>query len=423
MRSHPLLDQIARAGVRLGLDRVRELLRAMGEPHRAYPVVHIAGTNGKGSVSTYVTEALVAAGYRTGTTLSPHVEQVNERFLLDGKLVDDGTLTAVFEAIDRERADWSLRHRQTEGVPLTYFEFVTCAAFLLFADRRVDVAVAEVGLGGRLDATNVVSPAVTAVTHIGLDHTEVLGGTLAEIAAEKAGIFKRGVPVVVGQVPAEAREVLEQRARGLGCPCWLPGRHLARERRRGAWSFSTPEGQLTDVRLGMEGVHQGANAMVAVGVLHALRRQGFLIPDEAIRAGLERARLPGRLERLSDRVVADGAHNADGVRALAAWLADQPRPESGRVLLWGMSDGHAIESILPLLPHVDEVVTTRCAHPRAVDPLALAQAIQALDPDVLLAAGESIEQTLPELLEEDAEIVVAGSLFVAGAARSLLRNP
>ncbi|MBN2801201.1 MAG: bifunctional folylpolyglutamate synthase/dihydrofolate synthase [Deltaproteobacteria bacterium] len=416
MRSHPILDQLGELGVRLGLDRIKAFLQVLGEPQFACPVVHVAGTNGKGSVSAYVTEALVAAGYRVGTTVSPHLEAINERVMINGLPVDDPTLTEAIEAIDRARWDWA-RSFGMESAPLTYFEFITCVAFHVFATQQVDVAVVEVGLGGRLDATNVVRPVVTAITQIGLDHTEVLGDTYEAIAVEKAGILKAGVPLILGTMPGEARAAIERRATAMGCPTWYPGRHLLREQRKEGWILTTPEGRLEQVTLAMPGAHQGSNALVALGVLHALRRQGFHLSDDAIRAGLSRARMPGRVEVLREGLIADGSHNLDGTRALAAWLATRPRP-GRRILLWGMGEGRdAAEIIAPLLPLVDEVVTTRCRHPKARDPMELAHALQELD--IVLAAGDAIETTLPEVFVEADETVVAGSLFVAGAARAI----
>lgn len=419
MRSHPLLDQLGEQGVRLGLERIGAFLAALGEPQHAAPVVHVAGTNGKGSVCAFVTAALVRSGYRVGTTLSPHVEEVNERIQLDGYPVDDGTLIEAIEAVDRARWEWA-RSSGVEGVPLTYFEFMTAAAFLTFARRQVDVAVVEVGLGGRLDATNVVRPLVCAFPSIGLDHTGELGASISEIAGEKASILKRGSSAVIGPMAPEARKVFEDRARFLGVALWRPGAELRREQRKGRWSFATPGGTLTEVALGLRGSHQGSNALVALGVLHQLRQRGFLIPDEAIRAGFAEAFVAGRIEEVAPGLFADGAHNPDGSRALAAWLADRPRPSS-RILLFGMGeDRDPLQVIAPLLPHFDEVVTTRCRHPKARDPLELALALQ--DLDVVLSAGGPIEETLPEVYAEAEETVVAGSLFIAGAARSLARS-
>lgn len=419
MKSHPVLDQLAERGVKLGLDRMRQLLTELGDPQLAVPTVHIAGTNGKGSVSTYVTNALVAAGYHTGTYLSPHLEHVNERLLLDGRPIDDASLIDAIEALDRVRVDWG----QLAGLgpsALTWFEFFTALAFQVFAARRVDVGVVEVGLGGRLDATNVIQPLAAAITSIGLDHTEVLGPTIAGIAAEKAGILKPGLPCAVGPVSPEALEVIRDRAARVGATLWTCGGQLRRERRGDSWILATPDGQLPPVRLQMPGAHQGANAVVALGVLHLLRRQGLPITDEAIAAGLEATRVPGRIERVLPRLVLDGSHNPEGTAALAAWLAEQPRPAS-RILVFGMGEDREPADVLgPLLRHFDEVVLTACHHPKALQPRALAARLGEVD--VVLSDGGTPEQCLPEVLADADEVVVAGSLYLVGEVRELVTS-
>ncbi len=419
MKGHPVLDQLATAGVRLGIERIGSFLLELGEPHRVAPVVHVAGTNGKGSVCAFVTAALVAAGYRVGTTISPHLEEVNERVLIDGAPVDDPTLVEAIEAVDRARWEWA-RKAGISGIPLTYFEFLIAVAFWVFARRRVEVMVVEVGMGGRLDATNVVHPAVCAIPHIGLDHQAELGATIGLIAGEKAGILKRGVPAVIGGLPTEAREVFEAVALRLGVPLWKPGAHLRREQRRdGRWSFSTPAGGLAEVQLGLEGAHQGGNALVAYGALMLLRQQGFLLPDEAIRRGFSTAWIGGRLETVAPDLLVDGAHNEDGARALAAYLQGRAR-KSPRILLFGMGEGRDAAAVLrPLLPVVDEVVTTAGSHFKARDPMELASSLA--DLDVVLSAAGPIEDALPEVYAEAGETVVAGSLYLVGAVKALVR--
>lgn len=421
MRSHPVLEALAKAGVRLGLDRVHSFLDLLGEPHLCAPAVHVAGTNGKGSVCTYVTSALVEAGYRVGTTISPHVEEVNERIQIDGKPLSDTEFADIIEQTDRARRDFiELSGLTSGGEPLTYFEFVTCAAFLAFAQAKVDVMVVEVGMGGRLDATNVVRPAVCAIPTIGLDHMAELGPDIASIAGEKAGIVKRGVPVVTGPLLPEAKAVFESVCARQGAKLWMPPQLRREQHKDGRWSFSTPLGQIGPVALGMSGVHQGINALVAVSALHQLRAQGFVLPDAAIASGLQRAFIAVRLERLLPGLVADGAHNPDGTKALAAWLEKQPRPKS-RILLFGMGEDRTPADVIkPLVRLFDEIVTTRSSHPKARDPEDLALAIEGMHP--LVSAGGPIEEILPEVYAEADETVVAGSLFVAGAARSLVRG-
>lgn len=423
MRTHPVLDGLAMTGVRLGLERIRTFLGVLEEPHLCAPAIHIAGTNGKGSTCGFVTQALVEAGYRVGTTTSPHLESLNERVAIDGVPIDDGTLTEAIEHVDRARWSWA-RTAGIKGTPLTYFEFMVAVAFQVFAWRQVDVMVVEVGLGGRLDATNVVQPVVTAVTSIGLDHTDVLGEDLATIAGEKAGILKRGVPVAIGPMAPAAREVIVARASSLGCPSWAPGLSMRKEiRRNGTVNLATPAGTLEGLTLGLRGAHQSSNALVALAILHHLRNQGFLVPDDAIRSGFAHAHVPGRLEQLLPGLVADGAHNPAGTTALAEWLAHRPCA-GARILLFGMGEGrNAVDLVRPLLPHVDEIVTTSCAHPKAMDPMNLANLLaDAFGEEAVISAGGAIEETLPEVYEEAHETVVCGSLFLAGAARSMVSD-
>ena len=420
MITHPVLTQLAMYGVKLGLGRMETFLRTLGEPHLAYPVVHIAGTNGKGSVAAMVTSALIEGGYHVGTMLSPHVEALNERIQIDGTPIDDSSLDQLIGEIDRARTDWVQATSGNESL-LTYFEFVTAAGFLHFARRQVNVAVIEVGLGGRLDATNVVKPLVCAITSIGIDHTEQLGEDPADIAREKAGIVKPRVPLVIGPTSEVVREVLARQARMRHAPMWKPGSDLRREQRRDRWSFSTPVGTVSDVKLGLRGDHQAANATVALGVLHMLRKQGFLLTDDHIRRGFAKAFLPGRLEVPLPRLVLDGAHNIDGVTALAQWLKKyRPKPNL-RILIWGMGrQRDPMKIIAPLLPLVDEVVTTRCGHPKAWDPVELALHMAELE--ITISAGGDIEETLPEVYREADETIVAGSLFLAGAARVVVNG-
>lgn len=416
MRTHPVLSRLAMQGMKLGLERVREFLQILGEPHLQYAVVHVGGTNGKGSTVAMVARALEDAGYTVGAYHSPHTSDINERIWIDGNPIDDISLADLLEELDRARIEWA----STAGIkeePLTYFELITCVAFLAFARAGVNIAVIEVGMGGRLDATNVCQPTVVGVTSVGFDHMDDLGNTLEAIATEKAGIFKRGIPAVIGPMEDEATDVFERHAIGLGCPLWKPGSELMRSKRGTTWTLATPQGTI-ETHLGLRGRHQGANAVVALGLLHQLRNQGFPVPDDAIMSGFARAWMPGRLEELRPGLWVDGAHNRAGTEALARFLSKRERPPL-RILLWGMGVGRdPLDIVEPLLPHVDELVTTRCAHPKARDPYDLAVELQ--DAAVVLSAGGTIEETLPEVVFEAAEVIVAGSLYLAGAVRDLV---
>lgn len=417
MRDHPVLADLARFGVKLGLDRMGSFLEAAGAPHRVHPVVHVAGTNGKGSVVAMVESVLRAQGLRVGVTTSPHLEDLNERIRVDGQDVSDDVIEEGIAALVAVREAWAA-HAGVEGDhALTYFELVTALAFWVFAREDLDVVVVEVGLGGRLDATNVVDPLVSVIASVGLDHTEQLGSDLASIAAEKAGIVKPGRPVVTGPLRAPALRVVRSIAADRGAP-FHPHGEAWRMRVSGEGLLSWRMGEQTyrDLEVGLDGEHQLENAGVALAALHLLP-EGLRPSEESVRAGLAAVRHPGRLEWLSERLLLDCAHNADGAARLAAYLAGRPR-DARRTLLLGMSSDKDPRSLLvTLAPQVDRVLTTCCAHPRAMEPGELAAALVDVDLPVLPAGP--IEEALPRALDGEGLVLVAGSVFLAGAVRSL----
>jgi len=411
MITHPLLTERAGSGIRLGLDAVAAFLDAAGVP-RSGPYVHVAGTNGKGSTCAMVEAMLRHAGFHTGLTMSPHLEHVQERVRIDGVPMDDAAFDALLcatDALARQHVP------ATGGPPLTYFEFVIAAALLAFEEQGCDARVVEVGLGGRLDATNVVHPAITAITHIGRDHVDRLGSDLAGIAREKAGIFEPGVPAVVGPLVPEALPAVEAHAQALGVPLWRVGQEIQLDVPSAGW-VQTPVGAVELPPLALAGVHQRTNAAVAVGLAHGLRQQGWHLPDASIQWGLAHAVHAGRMERLLPHVLADGAHNAAGATALAASLD----PGLSRVLVFGMNEGRDPQTLLgPLLPVVSEVWITACAHPKAMDARALAEAVGEVGKPVRVF--DRAEDVAPVIADHNGEVVVAGSLYVVGALRGLLR--
>lgn len=416
MRTHPVLSQLAGRGIRLGLEDTEAFLKHLGSPHLATRVVHVAGTNGKGSTCTVVTRALVAAGHKVGTFTSPHLEHVNERLRIDGIPIGDDDLHAAITALDEQRRAWA-EAQGMEEPPLTYFEFVTVLAFQVFAQQQVDVMVIEVGLGGRLDSTNVVQPVATAITSIGLDHVDKLGDNLRSIAFEKAGIFKPGASITVGPVDEDAAAVIGQRAAEVGVEPWWVGTQVQFESVDDGFVWRSPEGSVGPVRPAMAGHHQVENAAVAVGILHQCRKAGLAVADEDIAEGISQGVLAGRAERLAEGVWGDGAHNDAGARALAGVLAELPR-EGRRILLFGAGgDRDPNVLIRPLLDQVDEVWLTRCAHPHALSPEELEGRIDL--PLPVQVAGD-VEEALPRVREAADQVIVAGSLYLVGAVRELL---
>lgn len=422
MITHPLLSELARFGVRLGLDRMRGFLVHLGSPHRAAPVVHVAGTNGKGSVVRMVGSILRAQGLRVGEYTSPHLQRINERIVVDGREISDPVLSSLLAETDSARRAWV--HEQLNGLcepneALTYFEMMTAVAFQHFAAEGVDVAVVEVGLGGRLDATNVVDPAVTVISSVGIDHTAQLGPDLASIASEKAGIIKPGRPVVVGALPREAMRVIRSLAADRAAPLLELETDFRMAEQDGALSWSQGAHAYRELAVALAGGHQLQNASVAIAAVHQLPlelRPGY----EAIRAGLSQVRHAGRLETLAPGVVVDCAHNGESAARLADWLQARPRTAGQRrTLLLGMSaDKDPRSVVVCLAPHIDRVLTTHCSHPRALSAGDLAEQIIGVDLPVLPAGP--IEQALPLARSGGDDVVVAGSVFLAGAVRDLL---
>ena len=419
MTEHPLLSRLSRFGVRLGLERMRSFLHFLGDPHLRCPVVHVAGTNGKGSVVRMVAHILGHAGYRVATTISPHLQAVNERITVGGEDIADADLTALLNELSEARTAWAEANPELGVDPdaaLTYFELVTAAFFLHTARSGADVAVVEVGMGGRLDATNVVSPLVSVITSISLDHTEQLGDDIASIAAEKAGIIKPGAPVVVGPLAPAALSVIRAIAHERGALLLRPEAEYRVNPRGSTFSWSCGERSLTGLSVALAGDHQIENAGVALTAVATLA-EVLPVSDEAMRQGLLTVRHPGRLERLAPNLLVDCAHNPDGAWRLAAYLRTLPWDQP-RTLLFGMSGDKDTRSVLgALAPYVDKVVTTRGSHVRAADPAELARRVEGCS--VPIEIGGPIEVALPAALAGGGLVIVAGSVFLAGAAREL----
>ena len=397
------LFSLEQFGIKFGLDSIRALLARLGNPQQAFRSIHIAGTNGKGSVTAMVDAALRAAGHRSARFTSPHLIDLSERFVIDGRPVgrDDMRRAAddIRRAIESAVADGTL------AAAPTFFEATTAMAFDLFRRAQVEFAVVEVGLGGRLDSTNVIDPVVTAITSIDFDHQRYLGDTLAAIAGEKAGIIKPGVPVIVGEVAPEAMAVIAATARSRGAEL-IRSDAAARD--------------YGPIALGLAGAHQAANAQVAMRVLEALERRGVAIGRDAIVDGLTHVAWPGRLDRRrlpgGAHVLLDAAHNPAGAAALASYLRTlrDEDPVKPALVFGAMRDKDVGGMLTLLLPEVDRVFVTRPSNPRAADPDELASRIRAI------ARGRPIEIVSPPAAAVEAAartsrlVVVAGSIFLLG---------
>lgn len=410
---------------RFGLEAIEALLERLGHPERALSAIHLAGSKGKGSTALLVEALLLELGESVGTYTSPHLQRWTERFRLAGREVAGPDLARV---VSQLRPHVDAMRRQDASLWPSFFDATTAAAFLLFAEAGVDRAVLEVGLGGRLDSTNVVAPAATAVTSIEYEHTDKLGDTLAKIAGEKAGILKPGVPCVTGRLPEEAAKVVEQRAAELGVPLLRVGEEIAVDFRGDPaaprFRVRFADGFVLEAELAVRGAHQRDNAAVAIALVRGLGA----FPDRAIAAAAARAlpglQLPGRIEVVEERpwVVIDGAHTRESVRGLAAWL-DRLPPCRRRFVL-SVSLDKALDPMLDLLlPLADEVVATRADPDRGLDPAEIARRIEARGGRVAVRVVEPADAAVREArasLAPDEMLCVVGSIYLAGIARRVL---
>jgi len=422
-RQDPLefLFSLERLGMKFGLEHIRLLCEALGHPEQAFRSIVIAGTNGKGSVTVMVETALRSAGHRTGRYTSPHLARLEERFAIDGQDVETARLRDCVAVV--QTAVESLVERGVVEGPPTFFECATAAAFELFRRAHVDIAVLEVGLGGRLDATNVVTPIATAITSIDFDHQAQLGDTIEAIAAEKAGIIKRGIPVVCGPLPAAAQTVITDIAATLAAPV-IDAPHEVRiltPHDDGSIDLRTPARFLERVTLALAGRHQRDNAAVAVALLDELDRQGIRVTDEAVRAGLTKAEWPGRLERFRRGgidILLDAAHNPAGARALASHL--EVIGWTRVTLVFGAMRDKDVRSMLAALaPFCESIVCTTAPGPRALSALEIADAARHLGPAV--EAIDDPAAAIDRAVAIGKPVVAAGSIFLIGPLRDILR--
>ncbi|MGH9256079.1 MAG: bifunctional folylpolyglutamate synthase/dihydrofolate synthase [Vicinamibacterales bacterium] len=414
-------------GIKLGLENISRLCAALGHPERSFTSLHIAGTNGKGSVTAMVHAALVAGGIRAARYVSPHLVELAERFVIGSDPVAAHALEDaahhVLDCADRLRVAGELAAHPT------FFEATTAIAFELFRRARVEVAVVEVGLGGRFDSTNVVPASAGAITSIGFDHQDLLGETLEAIAFEKAGIIKPGMPVVIGALPDQARQVVAAAAADRRAPLIdaSAGTHMDRDVSEGRTivALDTPDDRYGPLTLGLRGEHQVDNALVAVRLLEAARRYaGLHVSRDAIERGLAEVRWPGRLELIqmpgAAHVLLDAAHNVDGARALAAYL-ERWHPERPVVVVGMMRDKDVAGIVDALLPVVSSFIATAASTPRAIPARELATRIAARGASAVRAEPDPAT-AVEQALSTTRSVCVTGSIFLIGAVRDRLRR-
>ncbi|MGH7886462.1 MAG: bifunctional folylpolyglutamate synthase/dihydrofolate synthase [Candidatus Binatia bacterium] len=400
----------------LRLDRMERSLALFDHPERKFPSLHIAGTNGKGSTSAMLQRILSLAGYRAALYTSPHLVSFTERMRIgDVEISPDEVVVLAAEVRQRTEA---------ADVPLTFFEFVTVMAFVYFARQQVDVGVIEVGLGGRLDATNVVTPLVAVITTISKDHEAYLGPDELSIAREKGGIIKANVPVVCGKVTGEVARLLRGITRERGAPAYFLGVDFGFSlKNEGLFDYTGIKQTLVDLKLALRGRHQRANAALALAALE-LAGERFPVRENDLRDGLATVRWPGRLEVMLNRplVILDGAHNSEGVQALVEELNDLRQGRRIRLLFAAMVDKEWESMLRALKKVVDEVIFTRVDMERSADPEQLAAKFDAAIPHRVIRDSKVGLRTLLDEARDDEIVVVAGSLFLLGEVRPMARQ-
>jgi dihydrofolate synthase / folylpolyglutamate synthase len=414
------LYQLQKHGIKLGLATMTALMGRLGMPQTTYRTLHIAGTNGKGSTAAMAAAILQAAGYRVGLYTSPHLVEFRERIRVNGEMISESQVAHLTER---------LQILCQPDLSPTFFEDTTAMAFQHFADSGVDVAVLEVGLGGRFDATNVVTPEACAITTISLDHQEYLGNTCSSIAFEKAGIIKPGVPVVLGRLEDDAREMIEQVARQRQAPVFRINEHFYAEgETTKRFAYRGLGMHYDELTCALDGRHQLDNAACALALIGAAAARGITVTADAVREGLRAVNWAGRLE-VVDRyptILVDGAHNPAAAKALADSFmsSDRSAPSRPVVLVLGMMrDKDHRGFVEPLKDLIDEVVLTQAALPRSATAQELRASLGSLlpDPHVVPSLGDAMTLA-KQLATPNGLVCVTGSLMLVGECKAWLRG-
>ncbi len=409
------LYSLQKFGIKFGLSKTSNLLKAFGNPHLAQRYIHIAGTNGKGSVGAMLESVLIKSGLKVGLYSSPHLVSFTERFRINREFIKKDQAASII---------MELKEAISKKEPPTFFELTTAMAFICFFREDVDVGIIEVGMGGRLDATNVIYPMVSIITNIGLEHQEFLGNNIIDIAKEKGGIIKEGVDLVTGVTQPSVVRLLESLCKKKDAAFWRVGRSVQYRRLpSGLLGYYGLRDRYTDIELGLQGRFQYRNAALALLTLEILKRKGLFISDEAVRAGLEDLIWPGRLEEVSSNptIILDGAHNPSAMRSLADSIG-RDFDFKKLILILGIMEDKDIKNILKeILPLANRVIYTRPTYYRAADPQYLMDLAREFGKagEVYLPIKAAIDRAV-NLADKRDLILVTGSLFTVGEAKSCL---
>jgi len=406
---------LRRFGIKLGLSTIKKILSGLGNPQNNYACIHVAGTNGKGSVASSLASILNQAGYKTGLYTSPHLVRFNERIQINCRSISNANVLASYNAIKQAH------HGDREP---TFFEFTTVMAFYEFARQKVEWAIIETGMGGRLDATNIIRPRVSIITNISLEHRDYLGDTLEQISAEKAGIIKPRTPVITGIRQKKALTVVENKAAEKSAPLFLFGKDFkVRRNKSGTFSYQGIQANWKDLQTGLSGSHQVDNAALVLAACEILNQKGAKLTLDHIKAGLIKNRWPGRLEIVSTspRIILDGAHNFIAARNLARFLSANYDKRKVTMVI-GILDDKPYRAMLNcLLPTANQVILTRARINRAMEPQKLEPIAKKIIPKVTIIPDvkQALEHAVKTSSPDDI-ICVAGSLYVVGEAKEAL---
>ena len=406
------------------LNRMEKLLSLLGNPHKKIHTVHIGGTKGKGSTATMLAKMLEANGYRVGLYTSPHVVHLHERIVVNSEMISDSQMRDLLNRV------YAPVEKLSKTDPPTFFEIMTALAFMHFADKSVDIAVVETGLGGRLDSTNVIRPEVVGITSLSIDHQHQLGSTIDSIAEEKAGIFKRGVPAVTVQQEPAAMHVLRARATALKAPLSVTGSDIdfshrfETSREHGPHTricLTTPTSKFEHLRVPLHGKHQAINCGLALAMLDKLKSVGYEIDNDKVAEGLHKVSLAGRMEMICDdpRIMIDAAHNAASIHALIHAIG-QNIPYDSMVVIFGCNNDKDVRGMLEKLQYgADKVIFTRSNSPKAVPPEDLAEMYTEICAKMCQTAaslGQALQLAKNAVSKEDL-ICITGSFYLIGQAK------
>ncbi|RPJ82332.1 MAG: bifunctional folylpolyglutamate synthase/dihydrofolate synthase [Deltaproteobacteria bacterium] len=411
-----------RFGIILGLETTKAILNGLGNPQNRFASVHIAGTNGKGSIASYICSILRESGFKVGLYTSPHLVRFNERIKVNNREITDQEVLDAYKAVKR------IGYGDREP---TFFEYTTAMAFYHFGQQNIDWAIIETGMGGRMDSTNVVDPAVSVISNISLEHQKYLGDTLEQIAFEKGGIIKKDTAVVTGAVQENVLSVFQRLADERSAPLYRLGKDFRAEPEgHNAFTYFGLHETWPNLQTGLQGRHQVDNAAIALSACEILqmgykKQPPIAIPANAVKDGLRKTKWPGRLEKIMDSplVILDGAHNLDAVRILSQYITEEL---SGRriTLVAGILDDKSYEAMLQnLLPHCARVILTRSKIDRAIDPMIMKPVAEKYISDVIIVddVSEAVQYAL-ETVSQDEAVCISGSLYVVGEARSFFES-